>query len=208
MRTALVLSATVLITMYAAAQQQHFDGKTLWHHVEVLAADDMEGRGTGTPGLERAQAYVVDQLEKAGLTPAGVNGFFQPVSIEESRISDCSAALVREGRIESLALTEDAACTTFVRMPAKVDAPLVFVGYGLRVPEKGYDDFAGLDLKGKIAVTIPGQPEGVDGPLAAHYMARRWQQFREAGLIGWIFIPVPSAPWVSLATSVAEPRLR
>lgn len=207
-KTALVLGACLLVAIYPAAQQRHFDGRSLWRHVEVLAADDMEGRGTGTPGLERAQAYVVDQLKKTGLTPAGVNGFFQPVSIEESRIFDCSAALVRNDRVEPLALGTDAACTTFVNMPVKVEAPLVFVGYGLRAPEAGYDDFAGLDLKGKIAVTLAGQPDSIDEPLAAHYVAKRWDQYREVGLIGWIFIPTPSAPWQSLAASVAEPRLR
>jgi hypothetical protein len=205
-KTTVVLIAC-LAAAVIAAQQRHFDGRTSWRHVEVLAADDMEGRGTGTPGLERAQAYVVDQLKKAGVAPAGVNGFFQPVTIEERRILDCNAALLREGRAEPLALGEHAACTTFVGMPSKVEAPLVFVGYGLKVPEKGYDDFAGLDLKGKIAVTLAGQPEGLDPSLAAFYMAQRWDQYREAGLIGWIFIPTPSAPWQSLAASVMEPRL-
>lgn len=74
MKTPLVLSVIVLIaTMYPAAQQRHFDGKTLWRHVEVLAADEMEGGGTGSPGLERAQAYVVDQLKKAGLATVAAN---------------------------------------------------------------------------------------------------------------------------------------
>jgi hypothetical protein len=207
MKSTVVLIACLVAPVIAAAQQPRFDGRTLWRHVEALAADDMEGRGTGTPGLERAQAYVVDQLKKAGLAPAGSNGFFQPVTIEERRILDCNAALVRESRVEPLTLGEHAACTTFVGMPSKVEAPLVFVGYGLKVPEEGYDDFAGLELKGKIAVTLAGQPEGIDPSLAALYMAKRWDLYREAGLIGWIFIPTPSAPWQSLAASVMESRL-
>src|SRR5215212_2699645 len=104
MKTALVLGACLSLTIFAAAQQRHFDGKSLWRHVEVLAADNMEGRGTGTPGLDRAQAYVVEQVKKAGLKPAGVKGFFQPVSIARRQIAGCSAALVREGRVEPLAL--------------------------------------------------------------------------------------------------------
>ena len=87
MKTTVALIACLAGTVYAAAQQRDFDGKSLWRHVEVLAADDMEGRGIGAAGLERAQAYVVDQLKKAGLTPAGVNGFFQPVSIEQAEYS-------------------------------------------------------------------------------------------------------------------------
>lgn len=111
---------------------------------------------------------------------------------------------IGEGRVEPLRLGEDAACTSFVDIAPKVDAPPVFVGYGLKVPEKGYDDFADLDLKGKIAVTIPGSPSGVDGEIAAHYTARRWHQFREAGLIGWVFMTGPSAPWASLAANVGQ----
>ena len=204
---AIVVGAVLLVAIHIAAQERHFDGKSLWRHVEILAADDMEGRGTGTAGLERAEAYVVEQVKKAGLTPAGVNGFFQPVSIARREIADCSAGLVREGRVEPLVLAEEAACTTFVDVAAKVEAPLVFLGYGTQVPEKGYDDFAGLDLKGKIAVTIPGSPEGIDGPLARHYAARRWDQFRKAGLVGWVFITGPNGRWPSLAANVVEPRL-
>lgn len=61
-KTALALSTCLLLTIYVAAQQRRFDGKSLWGHVEVLPADHMEGRGTGTPGLDRAQPYVVDHL--------------------------------------------------------------------------------------------------------------------------------------------------
>ena len=54
-------SLLLLVAICAVAQQPRFDGKTWWHHVEVLAADNMEGRGTGSPGLQRAEAYVVDK---------------------------------------------------------------------------------------------------------------------------------------------------
>jgi len=195
------------VASIGAAQQRHFDGRSLWRHVEVLAADDMEGRETGSPGLERAEAYVVGQLKKTGVPPAGVEGYFQRVSLAKREVLDCRAALVRDGRVEPLALGQDAACTTFVDIAPNVEAPLVFLGYGVQVPEKGYDDFAGVDLKGKIAVTIPGLPEGVAGPLAAAATAKRWDLFRKAGLVGWIFIPGPNAPWTSLAASVVEPRL-
>lgn len=167
----------------------------------------MEGRGTGTPGLERAQADVVDQLKKIGFAPAGVSGYIQPVPLLRREIADCSAALVREGRVAPLTLGEDAACTTFLDNAPSVEAPLVFLGYGLKVPAAGYDEFAGLDLKGKIAVTIPGSPPGIDSALVAHYTERRWDQFREAGLIGWIFITGRAAPWPALALSAVEPRL-
>ena len=209
MKAAFVLGACLLGTIGVAAQQRHFDGRSLWRHVEVLAADDMEGRETGTPGLERAEAYVVDQLKKIGLAPAGTNGYFQAVSILRREIvdKDCGAALVRGDRVEPLTLGEDVAFTTFVDIAPTVDAPLVFIGYGLKIPEAGYDDFAGLDLKGKIAVTISGEPDGVDRRLLGHSFIRRSDDFREAGLVGWIFITQPSGSWTNFARRAAKPRL-
>ena len=70
----------------------------------------------------------------------------------------------------------------------KVDVPLVFVGYGLRIPEKNYDDFSGLDLKGKVAVIITGSPSEMPSPLASHYqsMAERAKALRDAGAVGLI----------------------
>ena len=197
MRTTIVVTGMLLVAICASAQQRHFDGKSWWHYVEVLAADDMEGRATGAPGLERAEAYVVDQLKKSGVAPAGTKGYFQPLTVLRREILDenCSAQLVRAGRVEPLTPADDASCSTFVDMPAKLEAPLVFLGYGIKAPEQGYDDFAGLDLKGKIGVTTLGSPNGVDAPDAA----KRRQQFRDAGLIGWILLTNTSATYATEA---------
>lgn len=214
MKKAIVLSALVLATLAAAAQQQHFDGKSWWHDVEVLANDNMEGRETGSPGLQRAEAYVVDQLQKSGLAPAGVNGYYQPIQFESREIveQDSSAALVRNGKAEPLALGEDAFFGTRSDLAPKLEAPLVFIGYGMKVPEKNYDDLAGLDLKGKVAVLISGLPEGIPGPLASHYQtaAERWKQFRDAGLIGVITIPNPASmdiPWSRMSANRTHPSM-
>jgi hypothetical protein len=195
----------------SVAQQTRFDGKTWWHHVEVLAADDMEGRGTGTPGLQRAEAYVVDQLRKSGLAPAGTRGYYQPITFETRQLveKDSNAALVRNGKVEPLVLGEDAAFMGLLNLAAKVEAPLVFLGYGVNVPETNHDDFAGLDLRGKVAVTMVGMPDGIDGPLAAHHahISQRWKQFRAAGLIGWIVIPGPKDNWSNRREGAAKPMV-
>ena len=68
----------VLLTgsfLYSQAAQSYFDGKTWWDYVKVLADDNMQGRDTGSPGLKRAEAFVVEQLKNNGLQPAGENGF-------------------------------------------------------------------------------------------------------------------------------------
>jgi len=188
--------------------EEHFDGKALWHRVQVLAADDMEGRAPGSPGLARAEAYVIDQLKRSGLTPAGAHGYFQAVKLLNRKVveKNSSAALLHGGIADPLVLGEDAIFMNDVEHPPKVDAPLVFLGYGLQVPEQNYDDFAELDLKGKIAVTISGSPEGGVRSLATHYSRTsvRWKQFRDAGLVGWIDIAWPEASWPFLAGALTN----
>ena len=202
----LLLAATLALaaSLFAATPAAtHFDGKTWWKHVQVLADDNMEGRDTGSPGLRKAEAYVVDQLTKAGLQPAGSQGFYQPVRFVKREIDErhSSAALVRDGRAEPLILGEDAFFSTRIDPAAEeITAPLVFIGYGMRVPEKGYDDLAGLDLKGKVAVILAGSPAELPGPLSSHYQtaAERSKAFREAGVIGIINLPNPASmdiPW-------------
>src|SRR5262249_38660152 len=162
----------VLLVRTAGAQQQiqtHFDGKTWWNFVSVLADDKMEGRETGSSGLRNAEAYVVDQLKNSGLEPAGTNGFYQPVKFESRQIveKDSSLALVRDGKKEVLTFGDDAILSTRVDLAASVAAPLVFVGYGLTIPEMNYDDLAGLDLKGEVAVVMSGSPAEIPAPLAS-----------------------------------------
>jgi hypothetical protein len=197
------------MTVGLAAQQQRFDGRSWRHHLEVLADDNMEGRGTGTPGLQRAEAYVVDQLQKADLVPAGGDGYYQHVSFESREIveDDCDAVLVRAGTSERLVLGKDAFFSGLLDLAPAVDAPLVFVGYGLKVPEKNHDDFAGLSLKGKVAVAIPAVPDGIDGPVAVLANSVRQQQYPETGLAGWIWLVPPASNWSSSVAAARFPTM-
>lgn len=96
LKTAIVVGALLGITIDAAAQQNHFDGRTLWKHVEVLASDDMEGRATGSPGLERAQALVLgvneSDLGDAARRVAASHGVAMDVDLEpqSNRFTCCS----------------------------------------------------------------------------------------------------------------------
>src|SRR6266849_6458567 len=208
----LVLIAGFLVP--AAGQQASFDGKTWWEHVKVLAADNMEGRDTGSPGLKKAEAYAVGQLKNAGLQPAGVKGFYQPVKFVSRQLveTESNAALVRDGKAEPLKLGEDAYFSTRVDLAPAVDAPLVFVGYGLSIPQSNFDDLAGLDLKGKVAVLITGSPEQIGSALAAHHQTagERWKALRQAGAVGIITIPNPAsmeAPWARSALNRLHPNM-
>ena len=195
------------MAMSAAGQTiSHFDGQTWWDHVKVLADDKLEGRDTGSPGERAAQAYAVEQLKNAGAEPAGIDGFYQPVKFVSRQIveKDCSLALIRDGKREPLTLGEDAIIGTRVMPAPEVEAALVFVGYGLKVPEQNYDDFAGLDVHGKIVVILSGSPSDIPGALAAHYQtaAERWKVLRAAGAVGIVSLSNPASmdiPWSRIA---------
>src|SRR5271156_5101100 len=204
----------VLLTVSATAQTMHFDGQTWWNHIKFLADDKLEGRDTGSRGEREAQKYAVKQLKKAGAEPAGEHGFYQPVKFVSRQIveKDCSLTLVRDGKREPLTLGEDVIIGTRVMPARKVAAQLVFVGYGLKVPEKNYDDFADLDVRGKIVVIFSGSSSEIPGALAAHYQtaAERWKVLRAAGAIGTVSLINPASmdvPWSRIALNRAHPSM-
>jgi len=204
----------LLLALSTSALAQTFDGQSWWHHVQVLADDKLEGRDTGSAGEKAAQAYAVEQLKAAGAQPAGVNGYYQPVKFVSQQMieADCSLILIRDGKREPLALGDDALISSRIVPAPEVKAPLVFVGYGLKIPEKNYDDFDGLDVKGKIAVVLSGSPEQIPGALASHYqtLKERWATLKAAGAIGMISIPNPASmdvPWSRIALNRTHPTM-
>jgi Zn-dependent M28 family amino/carboxypeptidase len=197
------------------------DGKRWWSYVEALANDGMQGRQTGSPEHRKAAEYVASQFQQAGLAPAGVDGYVQPVTFDARKIveSQSSLELVRDGRAERLTLGEDATIALRNNPSDSVEAPLVFAGNGLKVPELKFDDFADLDLKGKIVVTINGGPSSIPGNLRAHYgyATERGKFLEQAGAIGLVTIQNPSSadvPWarsslarLQEAMSLTDPAL-
>lgn len=218
----LFFSSILLLTVAALCQTAptHFNGQTWWDYVKILASDHTEGRETGSKGLQGAEAYVVAQLRQAGLEPAGSKGFYQPIKFSSRQLDEkeSSLALIRDGKTEPLTLGEDAILSSRVDLAPEVQAPLVFVGWGLSVPEQNYDDLAGLDLKGKVVVLVNGSPSSIPGPIAAHHQstAERWKTLRGSGAIGVVSLPNPASmdiPWSRIALnrnhvtmSLADPK--
>jgi Zn-dependent M28 family amino/carboxypeptidase len=218
-RKILILIAACCLSPAGYAQTSgaasHFDGNTWWAHVKFLADDSLEGRDTGSEGLRKAQAYAVEQFKKAGLEPAGTKGFYQPVSLVQFQVDEdkSSLALVSGGKTTKLSFADDAYISSRgTRASKQLTAPLVFIGYGLKIPEKNLDELAGLDLKGKIAVYISGSPADIPAALGSHYQtaAERWKALREAGVIGTIGIPNPSSmdiPWSRISLNRNHPAM-
>jgi Zn-dependent M28 family amino/carboxypeptidase len=216
----LAIAAALVFTIAArsgGAQQNaqtHFDGKSWWQYIKVLADDNMEGRDTGSDGLRRAEAYIVEQLKMNGAEPGGSDGYYQPVKFESREIieKDSSAALVRDGESEPLTLGEDVIFGTRVDLAPEVQSPLVFIGYGLKIPEQNYDDLAGLDLKGKVVVIFAGSTADTPSALSAHYQSagERWKSLRAAGVIGVIGILNPASmdiPWSRISANRTHPSM-
>ena len=199
----------------AASPVSHLDGNSWWAHVKFLADDSLEGRNTGSEGLKKAQAYAVEQFQKAGLEPAGVNGFYQPVHFTQFQVdeSKSSLALVLNGKSEPLSFSDDAFISSrATRSTVHVGGHLVFVGYGLKISEKNLDELAGLDLIGKVAVFLAGSPADIPAALASHYQtpAERWKSLHAAGAIGMITIPNPASmdiPWSRISANHNEPSM-
>jgi Zn-dependent M28 family amino/carboxypeptidase len=205
-RIALVvaLSATVL----------QADQKRWRSHLEALASDDMAGRNTGSPEHKRAAEYVAAQFRNAGLAPAGVGGYIQPVKFNTRTIVEAqsSLALVRAGQAEPLTLGEDANFSMRIDPAPSVDAPLAFVGYGLNVPERNLNEFEGLNLRGAVVVYISATPRSLPGPLQAHFgsAGERWRMYRAAGAIGTISIGNPKTtdiPWARSTLARLQPSM-
>ncbi|HMG85312.1 MAG TPA: M20/M25/M40 family metallo-hydrolase [Terracidiphilus sp.] len=195
-------------------------GEQWWAHVRVLADPAMKGRLTGSPEFLKASAYVVDQFKQWGLKPAGENGtWYQPVHFDVELVvaEKSSMALVADGKDAPLVIGDDAILGTRLQQPASINAPLAFIGYGLNLPESGYDDFDSKELpkaalKGKIVVVVNGGPADLPGPLKSYARtAPMIRAIREAGAVGLISIPTPKSMdfgWQRIASSASQPGMR
>jgi hypothetical protein len=136
-------------------------------HVMFLASDAMKGRDAGSGEYDIAAAYVAAQFQAAGLTPMGANGsYLQPVPLVAYKLAEGARAALADGA--ALEAGQDIA---FAANPAAkataVSAPVVFVGHGLEAPAFGIDDYAGLDVRGRIVAYIGGAPAGLPSEVAA-----------------------------------------
>ncbi len=211
--TRLFIVLILLAGVSHAAQDWDARGKAWWAHIQYLADDKLEGRATGTEGFAKAATYVTDQFQKAGLQPAGVHGYAQPVKLNVLQLDETRSSLdfIRNGRVEPVQPTEEGFLQTTPNA-APVEAPAVFIGYGLKIPEANYDDFAGVDLKGKIAVYVTGGPSSIANSVKAHYQSgeERRKNIAQAGAAGTVMILNPhtqEVPWSRVAGARFSQRM-
>jgi len=160
--------------------------------VEFLAADSLEGRDTGSKGYVIAADYVASQFRAIGLEPAGENGgWFQQVPFRRASFAKPPVVSLGVGNQRvPLEQGKDVSLRPSVTDKAlRQDAGFVFVGYGLKDSRYRFDDYRGLNLKGKIAVALEGTPKGLPSEIEAHLNASKSDMAAGAGAIGFIEIP-------------------
>jgi len=189
------------------------DSTRLQAHVRVLADDRMEGRGTGTPGYDRAAQYVAEQMQELGLAPGGKGGYLLPVPFLRGELQQGSSAFELRRGSESVPLEvgrDVLLSPDYLRTKWTTEAPLVFVGHGVAAPELGHDDFAGLDVRGKVLVAFRGAPPRFPANERAYYSNNvvKEQMAAARGAIGIVQITKPDdearAPW---ARNMRQSRL-
>ena len=199
--------ATLLASAGAAAADPGAEGgagpidvERLAQMTRTLSADAFEGRAPGTPGETRTVAWLVEQFGAAGLEPGGPDGqWTQVVPLLRTQVPvDAKMGARVRGRTMPLVQQRDMAAIALrpVLRVTIVDAPLVFVGYGVSAPERGWDDYKGVDLRGKVAVYLVNDPDfeavagddahGRFGGRAATYYARWTYKYEEAARRGAI----------------------
>ena len=176
-------------------------------HVEFLADDLLEGREAGTRGYEIAARYVASQYEALGLRPGATGSWFQPVQLVRYAVTGTPRIRVggqefENGRDFVLKASPDSE-------PLTVEAPLVFVGYGLDLPARGYRDYDGLDVRGKIVVVLNGDPIGTPSDVGAHLNAEKARMAAERGAVGMIIVrtagEAESLAWPQMARYLGRP---
>jgi Zn-dependent M28 family amino/carboxypeptidase len=214
-RSILLAAAIVALPLTATSAEPTKDTSAWWGHIKVLASNAYEGRLTGSRGYMKAAHYVAAKFKAAGLKPGGDKGsYFQSVNYLEEHVdaAHSSVALIDGGKVTPLALGPDLILGSRDAQPAAVEAPLVFIGYGLHLPEAGYDDFAGQDLKGKIVVILGGGPDTLSAALKSHASSTELPKAIEAaGAVGVIRLQNPKSmdiPWPRLIALSSQPGMR
>lgn len=193
----------------------------LSRHVRVLASDAFEGRAPATSGEEKTIAYVVDELKKADIQPGGERGTWtQDVPLVRAQVEGAVTASLRiGGETQTLTNGDDVVLQSLspVDRVALMDAPLVFVGYGITAPERGWDDYKGADLRGKVAVVLVNDPDfetdapgAFDGRAVTYYgrWTYKYEELARQGAAG-VLIVHETAPaaygWATVRASGLSP---
>jgi hypothetical protein len=175
------IALTIILTQVARAQvvrlspevkaaMEQVSPDELKADIAYLADDKLLGRMPGTPGFQMAVDYVSAKLKALGVKPAGDKGYLQTVKLRRATAPGASLTIGYDA-LNPAAVRNGNDVNVYpnpVNPNIKVNAPMVFVGYGISQPALGYDDYAGIDVKGKVVVVTRGAPDSFQSAVAAH----------------------------------------
>lgn len=173
-------AALAAVTLAIAAD---IDPQRYLEHVKVLASHEMEGRGAGTAGLEKAARYIADQFRLLGLAPLAHDTYLQafPVTINARLGTANEFVYTLDGRQRRLKLNEEFVPFNF-SATGRTSGRVVFAGYGITAPEYHYDDYAGMDVRGKLVLVLRHEPQESDekSPFAGKLLTSHAQFWSKA----------------------------
>ncbi|URW75358.1 M28 family metallopeptidase [Sphingomonas donggukensis] len=182
-------------------------------HVAFLADDLLEGRDAGTRGYDIAAKYVASRFDGFGLKPGGdAGGWYQSIAFQKARLDPTKPAALTIGgrRFDNggdVAILPDGRF-----QDQRLSADAVFVGYGIDAAAQGFDDYRGLDVRGKFVVVLPGVPTGTPSEIGASLSAEKAKMAERRGAIGILTLPTPTMlkqfPWERARASVGAARQR
>ncbi len=215
----LVVGAVTLVaqTQLPADAAAVFQGEKFRKHIAFLASDEMRGRTTPSPELERAAEYIAGEYQRIGLEPIG--GVYKlPYTLVRPDLDTVSSAtflsITRDGVTSSFRLGKD-----FIPFDAAGAAPLrelpvACAGFGITAPEYGYDDYASVNVKGHVVVVLRGEPESPDtsrfrGPAITQYssVSEKIRNARRHGAAGILLVDALRSPRKPLVTGYPWPSL-
>lgn len=199
-----------------------FDTARLSEHIRVLSSDTFQGRGIATPAEEMTVRYLSEQYAAAGFQPGGPNGqWTQDVALNRFNASNARGMGFKVGG-ETIPLAQGQQIVVSTRLPGShvmlTDAPLVFVGYGIKAPERNWDDFKGVDVRGKVIVVLVNDADFEEPALntfngrAMTYYGRWTYKYEEAARQGaaGVIIVHETAPasygWATVQNSWSGPQ--
>lgn len=209
------IAAAALAAVSTAAAEPTFSPDRFRAHVEFLASDLVEGRSPGTRGYDLAALYVAEQFRGLGLQPAGENGtWYQTVRLQERRFGTGGASLTitgGDGKTQRFANADNVLTSPSPLEPeTRFDAPLVFVGFGMDDPAHGFNDYKGLDVRGKIVVALSGSPKGSPTEIGAHLNNQKVRNAARRGAVGFISIDTDvtekAFAWAKRTANANQPR--
>ncbi|MDP8914069.1 MAG: M28 family metallopeptidase [Pseudomonadota bacterium] len=207
---AALASASLCAAAFAQDAEPEFRPEPFRAHVAFLADDLLEGRDAATRGYDIAAKYVATRFEALGLKPATTGGWYQTVPFVRARLGGTPAQVTVGGT--TFINGEGVLIRPSTAEPSQtIDAPVVFAGYGLDLPGRGFNDYRGLDVRGKWVAVLSGYPKGTPSEIGAHLNAEKARMAERHGAIGIITLltrqDMERRPWARRIEGMNEPEL-